>query len=264
MRVFFSAGKKVYFTLLASSFMFPISTTNKENCLKCPFGEYWFCPEPEEEKAVLGQCTGYAKNCKIGDILNSDGTCTSDKVSGKTPIAVVIYISDDGYCGQALAAFDVGAYYWSTENINTGVTQSKDCSIIINDYASCENTQKIISKGNKEKYPAAWAAYEYAPEAVPETKGKWCLPAAGVASNLATAQRDDYSGNFILQAFQQIGGDFQGNRDPLWTSSEVTASAAWHFEHYNDGGCSLKYGLVMLGKGSYAENRISVRPVIEF
>ncbi len=67
MRVILSAGKRIYFTLLASSFMFPISTfaqcvenencaalgytetTNKENCLKCPFGEYWFCPEPEEE-----------------------------------------------------------------------------------------------------------------------------------------------------------------------------------------------------------------------
>ena len=53
-----------------------------DNGLKCPFGEYWACPKTEE-KAVLGQCTGYAKNCAIGQILNSDGTCTTDKESGK-------------------------------------------------------------------------------------------------------------------------------------------------------------------------------------
>ena len=52
--------------------------TSLKSCdggLKCPFGEYWACPKVEE-KAVLGECTGYAKNCKIADILNSDGTCT--------------------------------------------------------------------------------------------------------------------------------------------------------------------------------------------
>ena len=61
-------------------------TTNKGGCLKCPFGNGWYCPAPEEEKTVLGECTGYAKNCTIGQILNSDGTCTTDKVCGKTPI----------------------------------------------------------------------------------------------------------------------------------------------------------------------------------
>ena len=42
---------------------------NKGGCLKCPFGNSWYCPPPKEEKAVLGECTGYAKNCKIGNIL---------------------------------------------------------------------------------------------------------------------------------------------------------------------------------------------------
>ena len=54
-----------------------------DNGLKCPFGEYWACPKTEE-KAVLGECTGYAKNCKIGDILNSDGTCSENKENNKT------------------------------------------------------------------------------------------------------------------------------------------------------------------------------------
>ena len=55
--------------------------TSLKSCdggLKCPFGEYRACPKVEE-KAVLCECTGYAKNCKIADILNSDGTCTAGK-----------------------------------------------------------------------------------------------------------------------------------------------------------------------------------------
>ncbi len=150
MCVFHSAGKKVYFTLLASSFMFPIQafaqcvdnedcsalgyteTTNKENCLKCPFGEYWACPgktaAEEPESAVLGQCTGYAKNCKIADILNSDGTCTSDKVSGKTPIGVVVYISGGtDKCGYAMTASPIATgLKWSIAHVNTGAFQSSN------------------------------------------------------------------------------------------------------------------------------------------
>ena len=75
-----------------------------DNGLKCPFGEYWACPKVEE-KAVLGECTGYAKNCTIGDILYSDGTCTTNKESSKTPIGVVVYISSGSdKCGYAMAA----------------------------------------------------------------------------------------------------------------------------------------------------------------
>ena len=114
-------------------------TANKGGCLKCPFGNGWYCPQkpcdasyqytctgtneqPGTDKcddkykfctctsgyewkdgkcqtkgAVLGQCTGYAKNCSIGQLLNSDGTCTTDKVSGKTPVGIVIAIKDN--CG---------------------------------------------------------------------------------------------------------------------------------------------------------------------
>ena len=35
-------------------------TANKGGCLKCPVGNGWYCPEPKEEKAVLGECTGNA------------------------------------------------------------------------------------------------------------------------------------------------------------------------------------------------------------
>ena len=45
------------------------------------------CIKPAE----FGQCNGYAAQCSLGDILFSDGTCSANTVSGKTPIAVVVY-----------------------------------------------------------------------------------------------------------------------------------------------------------------------------
>ncbi len=46
--------------------------------------------------AILGQCTGYAKNCKIGQILNIDGSCSDYRVSGVEPVGIVVYIGEDG------------------------------------------------------------------------------------------------------------------------------------------------------------------------
>ncbi len=80
MCVILSAGKRIYFILLASSFMFPIQafaqcinnedcvslgykeTTNRENCLKCPFGEYWFCPRSQCDSSYKYTCDGYLQS----------------------------------------------------------------------------------------------------------------------------------------------------------------------------------------------------------
>ena len=123
--------------------------------LKCPFGEYWACPKVEE-KAILGQCTGYAKNCKVGDILNSDGTCTTDKETGKEPLGVVIVIKDS--CGWAMTAGPIAAdIEWSTESNSTGAFQSYDWQQAIKDFDVSGNMTKIIqtANGNRRKYPAA-------------------------------------------------------------------------------------------------------------
>ncbi len=245
MRVILSAGKKVYFTLLASSFMFPIQafaqcvenkdcsalgykeTTNKENCLKCPFGEYWFCPEPEEEKAVLGQCTGYAKNCQIGDILYTDGTCSADVVSGKTPIGVVVYIGGDG-CGQALALEGLGEFAWSTELVDIPDLFNYS-SEPTNDFDSCENTKTVIDYSYKQYgdsaykyYPAFWEVYNYAPSSMPETKGKWCLPAGGVLDSI------NQNRTAIDQSLTRINKEnINSTNGYWWSSSELSNFYAW-------------------------------------
>ncbi len=284
MRVFHSAGKKVYFTLLASSFMFPISAfaqcVNNEDCvslgynktscqtpgLKCPFGEYYYCPkdcekgyewkdgacQPEEpEGAVLGQCTGYAKNCKIGDILYTDGSCSADVVSGKTPIAVVVYIGGDG-CGQALALEDLGSYQWSTEYVDIPDLFNYS-SEPTNDFDSCENTKTVIDYSYKQYgdsaykyYPAFWQVYNYAPSSMPETKGKWCLPAGGVLNSIYQNK------TAIDQSLTRINKENIGS-GYWWSSSEYSSSTAWSW--------LASSGVFPYGIKDY---NYYVRPVIEF
>ena len=202
-------------------------TTNKGGCLKCPFGNSYYCPERcdvsyqytctganeqpgtdkcgdkykscnctsgfewkdgkcQTKEAILGECTGYAKNCAIGQILNSDGTCSNDKVSGKTPIGVVAYISSGkDKCGQALALKDLGNMRWSNGLFDVpDLPNYTSISAAEKDFDSCGNTQMIIKLGNANTYPAAWGAVGFAPAAAPESKGKWCLPAAGVGCSM--------------------------------------------------------------------------------
>ncbi|MDO5386694.1 MAG: hypothetical protein Q4F75_05420 [Pseudomonadota bacterium] len=198
-----------------------------DNGLKCPFGEYWACPKVEE-KAVLGECTGYAKNCKIADILNSDGTCTSDKVSGKTPIGVVVYVGDDG-CGQALALKDLGRTYWSTglpdiPNLHNYHTLSE----AVQDFDSCNNTQKILNtKILSYTFPATLIATSYTPNSAPSTKEKWCLPAAGVAQSMM----DNY--DKINSSLSKVNGELLRETDDIWywSSTEYSASYVWAWSY---------------------------------
>ena len=270
---------------------------NKGGCLKCPFGDGWYCPQkkcdasyqytctgtneqPGTDKcddkykfctctsgyewkdgkcqtkgAVLGQCTGYAKNCRIGQILNNDGTCTTNKESGKTPIGVVVYIGSDN-CGQALSLKDLGAKAWSPGYADVpGLPNYGSTSAAESDYDSCNNTQKIIQAGDAAEYPAAWAAVTYAPDSAPGTKGKWCLPAAGIGRAMM-ARRP-----VINAALATAGGDVWPTRaNPAywnWTSSELDDAHAWAFMINRDDGLNF----------SSREERKSyyfVRPVIMF
>ncbi len=283
MRVFRSAGKRIYFTLLASSFMFPIQAFaqcvdnedcvslgyNKTSCktpgLKCPFGEYYYCLkdcedgyewkdgacQPKEpEGAVLGECTGYAKNCKIGDILNSDGTCSSYKDNTKTQIGVVVYISEEG-CGQAMTANPIGKYVWGGYDVDIPDLPNVDAYTKTEDFDSCGNTQKIVQTiGNTAagSYSAAVGAVNYSPQNLASTRGKWCLPAAGVLQNLA----DNI--NTVNKGISEMGGaQFPGETLHMWSSSEVDAFNAIYFSATN---ISIP--------GREKNSTFDVRPVIEF
>lgn len=230
-------------------------TANKGGCLKCPFGDGWYCPPPKEEKAVLGQCTGYAKNCKIADILNSDGTCSTNKESGKTPLGIVVAIKDN--CGYAITAdtlpthFTWGGYGKDTPYLSNYQTWQE----AITDFDVSGNMAKIIQDGggSSSAYPAAYEALNYAPSAAPTTKGKWALPTAGILNSLYTNL------NAINNMISQLGGrDFTGNYRHTWSSSEYNNYSAWGFSTY--GGNGNGGGVSFYEKS----NHFPIRPIIAF
>ncbi len=254
------------------------SYNSSGNCLKCPFGEAYncetgyICPEGYTQECTGENMTGgvgeacngkYAscscssglmwndgacgENCPIGSILFNDFTCSDDVVSGKTPIGVVVYKSDDGKGGQALALNSLGSYKWSTEYVDiSGLTNYTSASSASQDVASCENSKKIMAAGNKSKYPAVWAANEYKTEGT--SAGDWCLPAAGIFTSYYNNQ------SVINTGFSRAGGTKFTTSTYAWSSSEYNGSHAW----YSRFGSS--YGLNLYNKDYSYE----VRPVLAF
>ena len=270
-------------------------TANKGGCLKCPFGNGWYCPQkpcdasyqytctgtneqPGADKCgdkyksctcasgyewkdgkcqikgtILGQGTGYAKNCAIGQILNSDGTCTTNKESDKTPIGVIVYIGSDN-CGYAMTASSIATgIAWG--NYGTDISSLPNYtswSSAIKDFDVSGNTTKIIQAGSSNNYPAAYAALNYAPSAAPTSKGKWMLPTAGILNSLYTNL------NAINNTISKLGGtQLTNDNEHIWSSSEYDLSSAWIFCTGNG-----RNGVNYSRKSDTVERY--VRPVIAF
>ena len=227
---------------------------NKYTYCTCAEGYEWKDGKCRTEGGTLGQCTGYARNCSIGQILNSDGTCTTNKESSKTPIGVVVYISGGSdKCGLALALQDLGDMAWATEHVDIPDLPNYTAALAEKDFDSCSNTQKVIKFGNESKYPAAWAVVNYAPSSVPATKGKWCLPAVGVARSMM----NNYSA--INSGLSKAGGESLpalSNGDRWnWSSTEASITTVWPWSYARG---ELGFAFT---KG-YSSG--AVRPVIEF
>ena len=219
-------------------------TSCPDGGLKCPLGNYWYCPA----EAVWGKCNGYAKNCNIGDIVYSDGTCSPQNISGKTPIAVVVYKSSDGNCAQAMALNSVGNYIWGSYDLDISTLQNfTSASAASQDLSSCENTTKIIA-ADKRTDSAAWTAKLH--NTTGTEPGDWCLPAAGIMTSIKNNM------SAINAGFVLAGGDQLGTSSYLWSSSEYDSSRAWYL------GFSDVNGLGSLN--SVKIDSYEVRPVLEF
>ena len=247
------------------------------NGVKCPFGNKYFCVCPVKYayscsgtgyaggkgtacNGKYDECTcinGYEWNnackkitCKIGDIFYSDKTCSSDVISGKTPIAVVIYAYAKGG-GQAIALKPIGSYAWGDSSKDITSLKNYDSSFsTLKDFASCENTRSIIAAGDKGTYPAAWAAHEYSTEGT--KAGDWCLPAAGIWFSYYNAKET------INSSLERVGGTKgASNGTCSWTSTESNNNEAWVSGYLST---DMYAGLYDVYKG----NSYEVRPVIEF
>ena len=220
----------------------------KYKSCNCASGYEWkdgVCKE--EPKTIWGQCSGRAKNCRLGDIVYSDGTCSKSKDPNKTPIAVVIYKS--GKCAQAIALNSIGSYQWSNENTDiSGLGNFQNDELASYDTDSCLNTKEIIATGDKNKYPAAWAAHEYKTEGT--KAGDWCLPAAAILS----FYNDDTVSGTVKSNIINAGGSLMNEGVYVWSSTEYNSGLAWVSFTYSS------FGLT----NTYKSSSIEVRPVIEF
>ena len=218
----------------------------KYTSCNCAEGYGWKDGACAVSQATWGTCSGYAENCALGDILFSDGTCSTNTVSGKTPIAVVVYKS--GNCGQAMALNSLGSYEWGpTGDIITALPHYGSHLEVSQDYDSCGNTEKIIAVGDSSKYPAAWAAHEYS--AAGTSAGDWCLPAPGIFTSYYNNQ------DAINAGFSRANGIQFTTNTLAWSSSICNDAVGAYASCFN-----YNYGF------AYANKKLSneVRPVIEF
>ena len=215
--------------------------------LKCPYGDTVFCPN------VL--------QCAIGDIFYTDNTCVAaaNHNSSKKVLGIVVHITDGGKHGQIMSPWPIDrngnktssnptGMEWSTENVDiSSLPNYTTLETAMKDYDSCGNTDKIVAAGNASTYPAAWAARKYAPTEA--TKGKWCLPAAGIMTNIYNNQ------SAIQTSISKVGGVSYPDCCN-WSSSEYDnlSGAAW-LSNFND-----SYGLDWASKS----DSLYVRPVLEF
>ena len=210
-------------------------TSSCDGGLKCPFGSYWYCPSNSGSG-------GASSTCKIGSILFSDKTCGDEAQYGKTPIGVVVYLGGSG--GQALALNSIGRYEWGGYGTDISGLTNRGLEEARQDYASCENSKKIMAAGDKSKYPAVWAANEYSTEGT--KAGDWCLPAAGIFTSYKNNQTS------VRLGFERVNGTTASTY--AWSSSEVTGYGVWVSYFSGD------YGLESSLKSKVSE----VRPVLEF
>ena len=212
---------------------------------------------------TLSGNTCAADGCKIGYIYYTDGKClpAANHDSGKTVLGIVVHITDGGQHGQIMAPWpiDENGGRLSDNSIRmkwavpygdiTTLTNYASQSTATTDRDSCGNTAKITAKDSADKYPAAWATRKYAPTSA--TSGKWCLPAAGILTNI-------YNNLSSVQAaIGKVGGVALLSHGGMWSSSEKDSQNAWML--YVPAGSSF-YGL-----GSNNKTGIDyVRPVLEF
>ena len=202
-----------------------------------------------------GACISSRPSCNIGDIFYTDNTCSADVVSGKTVLGIVVHVNDNGIGGQIMAPWSIdkdgnkilsrSSLYWSNERVDIlSLPNYTSRETVSKDYDSCGNTDKIVAFG-ADTYPAAWATRKYAPTEA--TKGKWCLPAAGIMTNIYNNQ------GAIQNAISKAGGVLY--QVFTWSSSEFSNTRVWQSD------LDSSYGLSDFGVKDAGGD---VRPVLEF
>ena len=220
-------------------------TSCENGGIKCPFGDKWAC---KSESCDRGKDNS---DCTYGSIYYNDGTCIKEFVSGRIPIGVVVYM-DTVDNEKWIMALDNAAssVKWSTEYVDIPeITNYTIERTAVSDLKSCENTEAMLALG-ESKYPAAAVAKNYAPAGAESTKGKWCLPSAGIW-NMVNNHRTEIDAA-ILRA---SGTSLRSSSYYYWSSSEYSSNYAWGW--YSSGAFGYS------NKVNYLNGNYYVRPVMK-
>ena len=190
-------------------------TSCENGGIKCPFGNAWACKSENNSQGNNNQ------DCIIGSLYYSDGTCSYSYIFDKTPIGVVVYDENNEKWIMALED-SKSCVQWAVKHYDISKIANYDTSNdVIKDFNSCENTEAMLALG-EEKYPAAAAAKNYAPAGAESTKGKWCLPSAGILNTINTHYTEISNTLRSLSRSKDFSGSY-------WSSSEESSGGAWYW-----------------------------------
>ena len=199
--------------------------------------------------------------CAIGTLFYSDNTCSSNKVSGKTLLGVVIMEKTSSANGWIMTINPIQTgIAWSNQTVD--IPEINQDATPSDTQASCTNTDVIIAYGNSSTYPAAWAAKNYKPIGTPSGKS-WCLPSAGLLNDALNNQTNL---NKIENGIVTAGGTRLGHGgapnysvEDVWSSSGYSYSSAWCCRITYDSSVKMEYVYKY-----YDSDYLTLRPVMEF
>ncbi|MBR1605264.1 MAG: hypothetical protein IJ660_04070, partial [Alphaproteobacteria bacterium] len=167
-------------------------------------------------KYTLNSCEGGESTqltCNVGDIYYSDDTCSSDVISGKTPIGVV-YDTEH----KLVVGLEEGNAMWGGYGTDVpDIANPSNVYAARDDLEGKSHTNVLVSLGG---YPAAKYCYDMT------TGGKeWYLPAFGELYKMYTANGSSEGYVMLNKVFNAIGGT-PIDSDGYWTSTEVDWAGA--------------------------------------
>ena len=181
----------------------------------------------------------------IGCIAYSDGSISENYDNTKTPVGIVIEVSDEGVATKIVSLTETDAQ-WSTENVSTKATSTTDGK------ANMEAIQSI--EGWEGKYPAFKWCDDYTDAS---GNSQWYLPAPAEQSQLYIVKE------YVNTTIDKIiaGGGTATKLDifypsKYWSSSESNDDNAWS-ESFSGG--NQDYGV-----NTYKSYTLSVRAVRAF
>ncbi len=272
----------------------------------------WFTATDSDDKPYIAKATGNLKAgyfyqvslkmATLGDLMNSDGTFSATAEEGKTPIGVIAYLGNDNYtengtmvggskfAGHGLAMALKNAASQIAWGLNTSEwrfgedarVNSLDALHRTTDVSGYSNTKSLTDETNAEnRFPAAYAAWNYKPTAPTGTTG-WFLPSAQqwvkMMTGLGGLSKDDiqwmswFDNNYTCsnkweKALKKAGeGNYESMTEFLWYWSSSEYSDAYAVEvRIGTSVNGVEYGFYM-GNGAKSDkvstNR--VRPILAF